>query len=88
MIELFGLIHRLGGEIDLQLFEGAFVCLGENHAGMCFAAGKVIKLCEGIGGVFVGGGADRERDEHLICVKTGIVVAEYFCLEAADWLQH
>lgn len=51
MIELFGLIHRLGGEIDLQLFEGAFVCLGENHAGMCFAAGKVIKLCEGIGSV-------------------------------------
>ena len=46
MIELFGLVMRLAGEVHAELFENAGIDLREHDGGMDLAAGKLAELLD------------------------------------------
>lgn len=86
MIELFGLVMRLAGEVHAELFENAGIDLREHDGGMDLAAGKLGKLRERKLCHRVGRRRDGQRDQHLVGVQTRVVVAETFNLELLDRL--
>ena len=86
MIELFGLVMRLAGEVHAELFENAGIDLREHDGGMDLAAGKLGKLRERELRDRVGRRRNGQRNQHFVGVQTGVVVAETLDLELLDRL--
>ena len=86
MKELFGLETRLERDVHLELFEHVFIHVRENDGRVRLAARELFQLLHGDLGGRVAHGADAQRDEHLVGVQAGIVVAEMFDLQVLDRL--
>lgn len=87
MIQLFGLVFRLTGEIDAQLAEYVFIYLGQDDGGVGLTAPELGKLIHSQLGSGIGGCADGKGDEDFIGVQTGIVVAQVADFEVLDRVQ-
>lgn len=72
MIQLFGLIDRFTGEVDVELFDDFDIDLAQYDRRMHFAAGKSAKAIYRAARVGVGICADGERYQYLVKVQSGI----------------
>ena len=86
MIKRFGLVIRLIGDIDSQLLKQILIGMRKNYRRVSIASAKICKLIYSALGIIRVDGANRERDEHLIGMKSGIVVSEMLDLEMLDRL--
>ena len=84
VIELVTLVLRVAGDVHLQAAENVAVHLGQNDGGVRLAARQQGKLLHGQRGGFVGGGADGQSHQHLVAVKTGVVIAQIIAFQGAQ----
>ena len=86
MIQLFGLVLGLAGEVDTQAAEGVLVHVGEDNRGVGLAAPQLFQLGHGQLGGGVGGRADGQGDEDFIGVQPGVHAAQMGGLQLLDGL--
>ena len=86
MIELLRLVVRLAGEVHAQALEHVLIDAGEDDGGVYVAAGEFGQRVHGLLGVGVSDGADRQGDEHFICVQARVVVAHVLDLQMLNRL--
>ena len=86
MIQFFGLILRLAGQVDAKLFEHRLVDFRDDDRGMRFAAPQPGELIAGQRRSRICCRADGKRDQNLIRMQPWIVIAHVVYFEALDGL--
>ena len=76
MVKFFRLIFWLTGKIQSQFGEHLGVYMGQDHTGVSLAVSQPGQGIDGLGGIFVHGGADRERNQDLVHMQTWIMIAQ------------
>ena len=77
MIQLFGLVLGLAGEVDTQAAEGVLVHVGEDNRGVGLAARSFFSWAMASSAVGVGGRADGQGDEDFIGVQPGFTLPRW-----------
>ena len=86
MVQLLGLVLRLGREIHAEFFEEGGVDVREDDGRVGFTAAQAVELVDRDLGHRVRHRADRQRDQQLVGVQARVVVAEMLDLEVLDRL--
>ena len=86
VVQLVRLVTGVAGEIHAKALKDVVVNLRENNSGMCFAVLEQGQLLHGDGGFLVSGGADGERQQHLVRVEARVVVAQIIALQRLNGL--
>ena len=81
VIKLLGLMLRLKGDIDAQLFEQLLIHMGENNRGVSLAALELVQLFDGIACHGVCDRADGQGHQQFVSVQAGIAVAHMLNLK-------
>ena len=88
MVELFDLPDRVASQTDSKLLEDLTVDFAEHHGRMYLASLKFRKLVKSLAAVLVIVAQKRDRNKHLISMKTRIMSVEILDLCLLDWLDH
>ena len=84
--QLFFFEYGVAGHSDTQLAEQLVVSVGEDDGGMKLATAELAQLFHRFGGVLVCDGADRQRQQQLVGVHTGVTAAQMLYLQVHDRL--
>ena len=81
VIKLFGRVNRLAGQVQAELAIDVAIDVRENDRYVCFASAQLRKLLHSQSRHGVGCSRDGKCDQNLICMKSGIVVAQVIDLQ-------
>ena len=86
VVQFFGLVLRLTGQVDPQSAEYVLVNRRQNNRRMYLASAQLGQLLHRTFRVGVGVGADAQRQQHFIGVQTGVMVAQVGDFQLLDRL--